>query len=322
MLCLVTPALADANNGNWQTAKRWSQLLSNDYQVQLTGVWSSDDAGAPADVMLALHARRSADSIERFALACPEKPLAVVLTGTDLYRDIAHDAQAQASLRYADRLIVLHEQAVQDVPAAVRHKAVVCLQSTTQRTRFVKTQQHLRAVMVGHLRAEKDPRTYFDAARLLADRPDILLDHIGSPLEPLLGEAASELSRQVPTYHWLGALSHEVTRRRMQRAHVLVHPSRMEGGAHVVMEAVCSGTPVLASCIPGNVGLLGTDYDGYFEPGDAAGLAVLLRRCGDDRAILAHLTTQCDARATLFTAAHERATLLNILSDLMEPKKT
>ena len=75
---------------------------------------------------------------------------------------------------------------------------------------------------------------------------------------------------------------HETTRRRIQRAHVLVHTSRMEGGAHAILEAVCSGTPVLASRIDGNVGMLGADYAGYFPWGDAAALAGLLQRCRDE----------------------------------------
>ena len=41
-------------------------------------------------------------------------------------------------------------------------------------------------------------------------------------------------------------------------------------------------TPVLASRISGNVGMLGDDYDGYFELGDSDGLAALLRRCRGD----------------------------------------
>ena len=52
----------------------------------------------------------------------------------------------------------------------------------------------------------------------------------------------------------------------------------MEGGANVVIEAVRSGVPVLASRIDGNVGLLGAGYDGYFPVGDAAALAALVRR--------------------------------------------
>ena len=39
------------------------------------------------------------------------------------------------------------------------------------------------------------------------------------------------------------------------------------------MEAVRSGTPVVASRIDGNIGMLGQDYAGYFEWGDAAALA-------------------------------------------------
>ena len=100
-----------------------------------------------------------------------------------------------------------------------------------------------------------------------------------APLDGALGQAARDTATECPRYRWLGGLPHESTRRHIQRAHVLVHASRMEGGAHVVMEAVRCGTPVLASRIPGNVGMLGADYDGYFEPGDSAGLARLLRRC-------------------------------------------
>ena len=172
--------------------------------------------------------------------------------------------------------------------------------------------------MVGHLREEKSPRTYFEAARRLAARPDIRLDHIGAALDSALGDEARALQASGAHYRWLGALSHAATRRRIQQAHVLVHPSRMEGGAHVVIEALQSGTPVLASRIAGNVGLLGTGYGGYFEPGDAAGLAALLARCRDAPSMLATLGTQCDARAPLFEPARERENLYALLADLLE----
>jgi glycosyltransferase involved in cell wall biosynthesis len=106
--------------------------------------------------------------------------------------------------------------------------------------------------------------------RASAGRPaDIRIDHIGEALDPALGAAAQATMAAVPNYRWLGGLPHEEVRRRIQRAHVLIHCSRMEGGAHVIMEAVASGTPVLASRIDGNVGMLGADYGGYFPPGDA-----------------------------------------------------
>jgi putative glycosyltransferase (TIGR04348 family) len=313
-LVLVTPALASANNGNWQTARRWAQMLGKDYQVELCSQW----AGGPADAMLALHARRSADSIAAWATQNPGRPLVLALTGTDLYRDILTDARAQRSLALAQRLIVLHELAPQDVPAQYRSKCVVCFQSAPAHKPLVKTSARLRAVMVGHLREEKSPHTYFEAATLLAHRTDIALDHIGGGLDQALALQAQALMQTQPHYRWLGALPHAATLARIQRAHVLVHPSIMEGGAHVVMEAVRSGTPVLASRIPGNVGMLGGDYGGYFEPRDAKGLARLLERCRDEPSMLQGLHAQCDQRAALFEPQAERATLRRVMNELME----
>jgi len=316
LVCIVTPALASANNGNWQTARRWSLMLREHYRVALVDHWD----GLPADAMLALHARRSAPSIDRWATLQPYRPLAVVLTGTDLYRDIQSDATAQRSLVQANRLVVLHERAVDDLPAEHRHKALACFQSTPARALQHKASRHLRAVMVGHLREEKAPQTYFAAARQLAGRPDILLDHIGAPLDPLLGAEALAVQQACPSYRWLGPLPHAATRRRIQAAHVLVHPSLMEGGAHVVMEAIRSGTPVLASRIAGNVGMLGADYDGYFDAEDADGLARLLKLCRDEPALLARLGAQCALRAPLFEPALEQATLLTLLAAMLAPQ--
>lgn len=318
VVCIVTPALADANNGNWQTATRWARMLARDYRVQLVDRWDSS-ADDPAVALIALHARRSADSIARWAQQRPGKPLVVVLTGTDLYRDIHSDAAARRSLAVAQRLVVLHELGVHDLPAQHRHKAVVCFQSTPARLPLAdKTGRLLRALMVGHLRDEKAPQTYFEAARLLAARPDIRLDHVGGELDPALGEAARITQQSCPHYRWLGALPHAATRQRIQRAHVLVHCSRIEGGAHVIMEAVRSGTPVLASRVAGNVGMLGAAYGGYFEPGDAPGLATLLQRCRDQPPILAALRAQCAERAPLFEPESERKTLLALLGELLE----
>lgn len=289
-------------------------MLRGHYRVALTDQWR----GEPADALIALHARRSADSIFRWASHRPGHPQVVVLTGTDLYRDIHVDRQAQRSLELADRLLVLHERAIEDLPAQHRAKAIACFQSTPARAPLTKTTRQLRCVMVGHLRDEKDPRTYFAAALLLANRHDIRFDHVGDALDPGLGAQARALQQSCPHYRWLGALPHEATRRRIQGAHVLVHASRIEGGAHVVMEALRSGTPVLASRISGNVGMLGADYAGYFEPGDAKGLACLIERCRDQPAILEQLRAQCDARAPLFEPKREQATLITLLDDLLE----
>lgn len=315
LVLIASPALADANNGNWQTAWRWSRLLAPHYRTQIIPSWQPGEY-PQAVALLALHARRSADVIAAWAQAHPGRGLAVVLTGTDLYRDIRHDAAAQRSLALAQRLVVLQELGPQALPAGHRTKTRVIFQSTTARRAVDKTAARLRAVMVGHLREEKGPQTLWAAARLLRDRPDIRIDHIGEALDPALADAARATMEDCPAYRWLGGLPHETVRRHIQRAHLLVHCSRMEGGAHVLMEAACSGTPVLATRIDGNVGMLGADYAGYFPVDDAAALVQALRRCRDEPGRVMALRAQCELRAPLFTAAAEQAALLALLQDL------
>ena len=287
-------------------------MLGTDYRVELT----DSGAGNDASLLIALHARRSADSVRRWSEEMPGLPVLVVLTGTDLYRDIRVDASAQESLRLAHGLVVLQERGIDELPVQYRAKTFVCYQSTSKEGPLPKTPRHLRVLMVGHLRDEKDPQTYFDAASRLANRNDILFDHIGAALNPEWAEKARGFEASHPRYRWLGPLAHDVTLGRIRQAHLLVHPSRMEGGAHVVMEAVRRGTPVLASRIPGNVGMLGDDYEGYFAAGDPEDLAASLMRCRDDPTMLERLNVMCGARSHLFDPVRERTTLLAIVGQL------
>lgn len=330
-IVIVSPALAAANNGNWQTAQRWQQMLSKQFHCRIVQSWPDKFANQD-EVMLALHARKSAGSIAAWYAAKGASKLAVVLTGTDLYRDIQTDAAAQASLAMASKIIVLQSRAPLALPAQHQAKATVIFQSTTMQPTVGKTGQHLRALMVGHLRDEKSPETLFIAARLLAsggaknDASDaaassIYIDHIGEPLDAALGKAAEATAAASPQYRWLGGVAHTATRRQIGRAHVLIHASKMEGGAHVIMEAACSGTPVLASRIDGNVGMLGEDYAGYFELGDAAGLAQLLMECRrtqhEASGLLARLQTQVALRAPLFAPELEAAKLNALITELV-----
>ena len=330
---IVSPSLASANNGNWQTAQRWQKLLQSrgatlkPFKVRIVAQWPDGPAAAHDNCMVALHARRSAASVAAWAHSRggvsvsdahprPVPGLAVVLTGTDLYRDIQTDLHAQRSLQLAQRLVVLQELGVDALPADVQTRARVIFQSTSARLTLPKSARFLKALMVGHLREEKSPQTLFAAARLLQSQDAIRIDHIGAPLDPSLAALAQETASTCPAYRWLGGLPHEAARRRIQRAHVLVHTSRMEGGAHVVMEAVRSGTPVLASRIAGNVGMLGADYAGYFDWDDAAQLVALLRRCHHDEAFFAHLQAQCTARAPLFAPQTEQLALHRLVAEL------
>ena len=269
--------------------------------------------------MIALHARRSAASIHAWAAQQPDKPLIVVLTGTDLYRDIQLNADARQSLLVATHLVVLQEAGVSVLPTAVQHKARVIFQSAPRLKPAAKPVKRFTAVMVGHLRDEKDPLTFMTAARL-CNAPNIYYQQIGDGLDAALANTARLTAADQPNYQWLGGLPRALTRQYIKRAHVLVNSSIMEGGAHVILEAVQSGTPVLASHISGNVGMLGPDYAGYFEVGDAAALAALVRRCTAEPTFLVHLKNQCEKRSELFEPALEKRLVLNLLaSALKEP---
>lgn len=312
-VCIVSPALADANNGNWHTASRWQKFLAPVADVQITLKWD----GTPVDALIALHARRSADSIERFHAAHPGAPLALVMTGTDLYRDIRTDADAQHALKCASHVVVLQDEGLSSLPPEARSKARVIVQSATKLARRDPVPGAFEFVAVGHLREEKDPATLMAAARRLPAGVPVQITHIGGALDPALGALAQQTRQDCPLYRWLGALPRAAARRRIARAQALVHMSRMEGGANVVIEALRSGVPVLASRIDGNVGLLGADYDGYFPLGDAAALARLMQRAASDAAFLAHLRAQCALREPLFTPPAERAAVRRLLADML-----
>lgn len=310
----MSPASAGANNGNWHTAARWGRFLAS---VAAVRIQAPADDPVEADVLVALHARRSAEAVRRCRESRPAVPIVLVLTGTDLYRDLDHDPRARHSVECASRVVVLQAEGLERLDAATRAKALVIVQSASA-VHAVRSPGDADFVAVGHLRAEKDPETLMRAARLLAaDARVPTIAHIGAALDERLGDAARATGAACPAYRWLGPRSHAAARRAIARARALVHPSVLEGGANVVIEAVRSGVPVLASRIDGNVGLLGAGYDGYFPVGDSAGLAALMRRFVADAAFAAHLAAQCAAREPLFRPACERRAVQALVFGLL-----
>ncbi len=315
-ICIVSPALAQANNGNWQTARRWAQLLRARYQADIASDWPAETA---PDLLVALHARRSAAPLAHFCAAHPNRPTILVLTGTDLYRDIRSDADAQASLERATALVLLQPAGLSELPPHLRAKAHVIYQSAPalQPSARATAPRHHEILMVGHLREEKDPRTFMLAASYVTARTARLI-HIGGVLDPALGDAATAANAAWPgRYQWLGPLPHADTRQRLKHAHAMAICSRMEGGANVIIEAVTSGVPVLASDISGNRGMLGDDYLGYFPLGDAQALANLIDKSINVPGWYAQLQEQCGRRARLFTPEAEQAALLDLVDNLL-----
>ena len=310
---IITPRAAATNAGNWHTAARWARFLRARFRVAVAGHWDGSDA----DCLIALHARRSADSIARFAATCSEKPLVVVLTGTDLYRDIGRDKAAQQSLRLATHLVVLNELGARKLPSAFRAKARVILQSAPALRRCERPARIFTVAVVGHLRAEKDPQLVWDMLAHVDPSLPLRVVHAGAAYDAALGRKARAVARRDLRYHWLGDLPRAEARQVIRRSHLLLHPSVMEGGAQVVIEAVTAHTPVIGSRIDGNAGLLGVDYPGWFKTGNARGAARLLERAMHEPAFLRKLARACARRAPRFAPGHERAAVNRLVDNAL-----
>ena len=303
-IALITPYLRVARNGNAHTAERWRRFLkAAGHEVEMNLVWD----GNPADLMIALHARRSHGSIASFVVRYPARPLVLVLTGTDLYRDIRCDADARLSLQMAHRIVVLQEQGVEELDEVLRARTQVIYQSAPDLKSVRKPARSFDVCVVSHLREEKDPFRAALASRLLPADSRIRILHVGGPLAEGMEQEARKLAAECPRWRWLGALPRGEARRRIARSHLLILASRMEGGANVICEAVTAGTPVLASRVAGNVGMLGEDYAGYFPLGDEEALARLMGQAERSPAFYQRLAEQCAARAPLFSPEREAA---------------
>jgi putative glycosyltransferase (TIGR04348 family) len=310
----VSPAREGLDTGNRVTAQRWARLL-RDLGHRVTVRPEYD--GHPSDMLVALHARKSFASLERFRRERPGKPVVVALTGTDLYGDIRTSPEAQRSLELADRLLLLQPTGLEELALPERAKAWTIYQSATRpRGRFPPRRDVFEVLVLGHLRPVKDPLRAAAAARLRPASSRLRVLQVGAALTPEVAGAARHEEETNPRYQWLGPLPRWRALRLLARVRALVLTSQAEGGANVISEAVACAVPVLSSRIPGSTGILGSDYPGYFEVGDAEGLATLLARAEDKPSFLADLRRRVRSLSSLVSPARERDSWRRLLRDL------
>ncbi len=310
---MCCPAPPGSLYGNRITALRWSRILRElGHRVSIVPAYENQ----PCQLLVALHARRSAASVFAFHEHHPEKPVILALTGTDVYRDIHRSQRARRALELASRLIVLQPLAAEELPTNLRRKARVIYQSAERAASGRRRSDFFDVCVVGHLRAVKDPFRAAYASRLLPKESRIRILQAGAPMEERMAKMARSEQARNPRYRWVGVLPHGQARRLICSSRLTVLSSRMEGGANVISEAVVNGTPVLASSIPGSVGLLGRGYPGYFPVGDTAALAALLHRAESDSAFYAELRHWCLRLRPLFGPAQERAAWRKLLREV------
>lgn len=312
---LVTPAKEHSRNGNRTSATRWARLLrKSGHRVRV----DTDYKGEPADLLIALHAWRSAAAIRRYRETRPSGPLIVALGGTDVNTYLKSDPKTTlASMQMADALVCLHDLIAAELPIECRQKLSVIRQSAEPLPRArTPSKRSFDICVIGHLRAEKDPFRTALAARLLPAESRVRVLHYGKAHRPRWAAQAEAEMRINPRYHWQGEVSFGQIRQAFLRAHLMVISSTQEGGANVVSEALVAGVPILASDIPGNIGLLGTDYGGYFRVGDELSLAERIRQAETDAGYLQRLEAQGRALAPLFTPEREQAAWQQVLATI------
>ena len=299
-IILVTPGKKQSKTGNRTTALRWARLLRGiGHKVTLQTDWQ----GTPGDMMIALHAWRSASSIERFRQRFPGRPLVVALTGTDIYRyRHSHPQETLRSMERADALVCLHDLVYRALPEPYRRKLHVIHQSAAPLKRSRRpSARSFDVCVVGHLREEKDPFRTAYAVRSLPEQSRLRVIHLGKAHNDEWAEQARTEMEINPRYHWRGEVGAWQVREQFLKTHVLVHSSIMEGGANVISEAVVAEVPVIASDIDGNVGLLGEDYPGYYPVKNTGELCALLQRAETEQGFLQLLNKHGNERKHLFT---------------------
>ena len=312
---LITPAPLRLNNGNKITALRWARILRQlGHKVNVPQSYD----GARCDLLIALHARRSYPSIEKFHRLHPELPLIVVLTGTDLYRDIRSDGNAKRSLELATRLVALQKMALVELPKRFHSKTRIIYQSAAPyRGRASRPQKPIFQVcLIGHLREEKDPLRAALAVRRLPLESRIRVVHIGLALDPRLEKQARAEAARNRRYRWLGERPHWETRQILARSELAVITSRMEGSSNVLSEALASSVPVVASQIPGLMGTLGKNFPGYFPVGNTQRLTALLRKSESDKKFYRRLKRHCKELSYLVHPKRELDAWRSLLHDV------
>jgi putative glycosyltransferase (TIGR04348 family) len=313
-IALITPAPAQVHTGNRTTADRWARLLSElGNHVDVAKDWNEDEC----DLLIALHARRSFPAIQRFREERPHLPLIVALTGTDLYGDLENSVEAICSLELASKIVVLQELGVEAIPKSLRGKVRVIYQSAERPSALPRREESCFQVCVlAHLRAVKDPLRAAYAVRDLPAPSRIRVKHAGAMLDAEFASAVEAEQGLNRRYQWLGPLSHEASLELLASSHLLALTSRLEGGANVISEAIAVGTAVISSLIPGSVGILGTDYPGYFPVADSARLREQLRRAESDEGFRQDLQQRVARMQTLVDPARERESWADLLREI------
>ena len=313
---IATPVRADSSRGNGVTARRWRTLLADlGHDVEIVAGGRTPDR--QSDMLIALHARKSAPEARAYRESYPDKKIVLAMTGTDLYEDLPTSPEALSTIEVADRIVVLQPLAAERLPSQARDRVRVIFQSVSSAPGSPPPRGPGCPICVlAHLREVKDPLCAARASALLPPASRVQVTLAG-------GVQSEEWERRVtvaqadnPRFIWVGEKTAAQSAALLAGSVAIVVSSEMEGGANVVSEAVVRGVAVLATRIDGNVGLLGSDYEGYFPVGDEHALAELMTRIESEPKFLGRLEAHLLGLRSQFEPARERQAWVELLAEL------
>lgn len=311
---LLTHAPRHSRLGNRITALRWAAFIRHmGWRVRVINRYQQQ----PADVMIALNARRNQADFRAYA-ENGQGALILALTGTDSYAGWPNADEQRFAEQHVDALIALQDDMRQRLPVTLRSRCTVIYQSAARLDNERAQNSTPVFLLSGHLRAEKAPFLPVQSIHEYLPTMTMQLMHCGGVIDAGMDEQARQWMQRETRYHYLGELPHRQALQQLQHADALINPSRIEGGPAVVTEAIVAGVPVLASNIPAHRGLLGEDYLGFFQVDDPAELACRITDFIEHRDYRERLRQQIVAREHLFQTEHERACLQRLLCSVVD----
>jgi len=311
-VCVASPYALTELKGNTVTTERIVDLLvTGGIEARASHLFD----GAEADVLIALHAVKGAPAVFDFREKFPEGKVVILITGTDLYESLpAGSEMGHRALREADRIVVVQEDAVLRLPEELREKTLVIPASLDP----IEVSANAVAPpfvisIVGHPRPVKRPFLVMEEVAKHPEWRDVEVWQIGEALDEESLKKGEEWLENDSRYRWFGGLPREEALALCAQSSLTINSSILEGGANAVLEAMTMGVPVLASRIEGNEGLLGKDYQGYFEEGK---LGEVLQEIFDQKVDLSEWVAQASERLPLFSREAESRSWLELLVHL------
>lgn len=210
-------------------------------------------------------------------------PFVVTVHGQDLYSNLGRTAwrlELQRAVDAAAAIVCVSNRLAADVVGRLRADPakIAVVPNTYDTERFREVQRNrgdgVRFISVGRLVPEKGHDVLLEAfARVTAEIPGARLTIVGDGVRRAALESQAASLGVAASVRFTGALAGDALAAELASADVFVLPSRSEGFGVVVVEALATGMPVVATRCGGPEDIVTSDSGILVDVGDPEALA-------------------------------------------------